>query len=69
MDQGCQIFIGATNQIGKNIPKYRMALKYTTIAIQIPPRRNTPHFSVPMYQSWQFWYENIPSGNPVMDYV
>jgi predicted phosphoadenosine phosphosulfate sulfurtransferase len=41
---------------------YKMGKKYSKLP------RNTPTFSIPrlskMYPIWDFWNENIPSGNP-----
>jgi hypothetical protein len=63
-DQGCQIFLGSTNQNWENIPNDlkmdQMAVKYggkidrmatnTTSSIARPSK---------MYPNWDFWFENI----------
>jgi hypothetical protein len=70
-DQGCQIFRGTTCQNWnihirgqQNIPKlYKL---YHIIITK------TPAFSIPrpskMCPNWNFWYVNIPSGNPRLDW-
>jgi hypothetical protein len=54
--QGCQISLGIAYQ---NKP-----IDYKIYQMTI----NIPEFSLPMhskiYPNWDFWYENIPSGNP-----
>jgi hypothetical protein len=57
-------------KFGKTVPKwsqtYQISIKYTKIATKIPNYRITPPFSIPskIHQNWDFWLENIPSGNP-----
>jgi hypothetical protein len=71
-NRSCQIFLGKTYQNGKNIPndhkRYQKAIKYILfcrkvdkMAIKIP----TSSFARPskIYPNWDFWFENIPSGN------
>jgi hypothetical protein len=73
-EQGCQIVLGATYQnwetYTKNTTKYssigdlnQMAITYTKL-----PYVQMPKFSIAsrseIYEYWDFWYENIPSGNP-----
>jgi hypothetical protein len=65
-NQGCQIFLETVDQNGVKYTKlplnYQMALKCTKWSKSIPA------FSIPrpskMYPNRDFWYENIPSGNP-----
>jgi hypothetical protein len=73
--QGCQIFLGTTYQNRENIPKqpqnipnghkiYAIAVKYvdqvdiefTNIFFIARQSKISPN--------WDFWFENIPSGNP-----
>jgi hypothetical protein len=58
--QGCQIFLGTTCQKRENI--HQMAIK------QIKWAKCILIFSIPrpskLYPKWDFWYENIPIGNP-----
>jgi hypothetical protein len=54
----------------KNIPKWRQKLsngdkKYTKWPRNIPKNYITRPSEID--QSWHFWYENIPSGNPALD--
>jgi hypothetical protein len=56
--QGCQIFLGATYQNGKTIPNYHKCHKIYQIA---RPFKNDPN--------WDFWFENIPSGNPGLESI
>jgi hypothetical protein len=56
--QGCQIFLGITYQNGKNIPNYhkiyQMPIKYTIASSsKINPNKN-------------FWFKNLPFGNPAL---
>jgi hypothetical protein len=55
LPQGCQIFLGANIE---NIPNgnkiYQM---YRHLQLQDPPK---------FYPNWDFWFENIPSGNPAL---
>jgi hypothetical protein len=41
-----------------------MAVKYSQMALNIPT------FSIPtpskIYPNWDFWFENLPSGNPAL---
>jgi hypothetical protein len=64
-DQGCQIFLGTTYQNGKNIPNYhniyQMAVKCKNIPTSSIARPSK------IYPNLDFWFENIPSGNPVGD--
>jgi hypothetical protein len=58
--------------MGENIPKlpkiYLMAIKYTKCrkidltAIKIPTSFIARLSKI--YPNWDFWFENIPSGNP-----
>jgi hypothetical protein len=68
-----RFFFGAAYQNMKNIPNncklyqmaniyipngrkiHQMALKYTTFSIARPSK---------IYPNWDFWFENMPSGNP-----
>jgi hypothetical protein len=72
---GLPDFIGTTYQNMKNIPNdyktfyinghkmYQMTIKYPNVH-----KLHLPKFSIPrlskIYSSLDFWYENIPSGNP-----
>jgi hypothetical protein len=69
--QGCQIFRGATYHNGENIPndhkKYKLVIKITEgrkifkiAKTKINIFHSKAHQS---YPHWDFWYENIPSGN------
>jgi hypothetical protein len=64
-----------------NIPKrgkiYQIATKlphghkmYQAAVIYSKWPKNKPNFSIPrpskIYPNWDFWFENIPSGNPVL---
>jgi hypothetical protein len=71
--QGCQIFIGKTYQNGdeytklpQNVPNGQ-CITQTTVKFS-KCTLNIPRFSIPrsskMYPNWDFWFENIPSGNP-----
>jgi hypothetical protein len=74
-DQGCQILLGTTCQNGGKI--YQMTTKCTTkctkwpynvpfgrkidnMVIKIPSSIARPS---KIYPNWDFWFENIPSGN------
>jgi hypothetical protein len=54
-------------KIQKIVPKdhkiYKMFIKHTEWPLNIP-NVSTPRPSK-MYKNWDFWYEKIPSGNPV----
>jgi hypothetical protein len=76
-EQGCQIFLGATYRNWKNIPNgheiYQMTVTFTKLPVKYPyvVTINYLHyitFSNPrpskIYPIWDFWCENIPSGNP-----
>jgi hypothetical protein len=59
-------------QNGENIPNYhnmyQMVIKYTyQLAIKIDQKTPTYYIanSSRIYPNWDFWFENIPSGNPV----
>jgi hypothetical protein len=58
-NQGCQIFLVLHTKMGNSIPNnhkiYQMAKKLTS-SIARPSK---------IYQNWNFWFENMPSGNPV----
>jgi hypothetical protein len=72
--QGCQIFIDTIYQNGGKYTKitttlpnghkvYQMAVKYSKLVNVLTysslwPSRN--------YPNWNFWFKNIPSGNPVI---
>jgi hypothetical protein len=62
VEQGCQIYLGPTFQNGQNIRNYRkiyqMAVNIPTLSITRPSK---------IYPNWDFWFENIPSGNPVLE--
>jgi hypothetical protein len=71
--QGCQIFLGTSYQNGKNftnIPQkipnvyqiYQMAVKWTKRPWNIPKSSIARHSK--NYPNFDFWFENIPSGNP-----
>jgi hypothetical protein len=75
LHQGCQIFLGQTFKIGTNIPndhkQYQRAINYTKWPKNIPNGhkefqhllfKGPPKFT----QIWNFWFENKPSGNPVL---
>jgi hypothetical protein len=58
--QGCQIFLGATYQNGKNIPNnHELSKKWP---------QNIPTSSIKrpykIDPNWNFWFEDMPSGNP-----
>jgi hypothetical protein len=53
-DQGCQIFLGATYQYGKKYTKRPHNIPTLSVA---GPSKICP--------KCDFWFENIPSGNPV----
>jgi hypothetical protein len=72
----CQIFLGAPSQNGKNIPKWpnkytKMAKETYQIGHKIPNGHEIhqyfPFFGRPKCTKILgiFWYEKIPSGNPV----
>jgi hypothetical protein len=69
MAQDCQIFLGTTYQNGKIINQitykiYHMSVKYTQKPLHIP----TSSIASPskIYPNYDFWLENMPSGNPGM---
>jgi hypothetical protein len=68
-DQGCQIILDTIDQNGEiytkiatKLPKYtnmfQMAIKYTKL-FHFKAHKKLPN--------WDFWIENIPSGNPAAD--
>jgi hypothetical protein len=71
-NQGCQIFLGTIYQNVKNTPNdryipngnelYPITTKYTRWPYNLP----TSSISRPskIYPSWDFSFENMPSGNP-----
>jgi hypothetical protein len=73
--KGCQIFLVTTYQRVENIPhhskaylhRYTLAIKYVK-GQKYPNDKNITTFSIPkpskIFPNWDFWYENIPSGNP-----
>jgi hypothetical protein len=81
--QGCQIFLSPTNQIGKNVPNYhkiyQKATKYTKKPQNIPNgskidqmAKKIPISSIArpskIYPILDLWFENMPSGNPVPEH-
>jgi hypothetical protein len=62
---------GKIYQIATKLPKghkiYQMAVVYSKSPL------NTPTFSIQrpsnIYPNWDFWFENIPSGNPDRRYA
>jgi hypothetical protein len=52
-NQGCH---GATYQNGKNIPNYHKI--YQHLPLKEPQK---------IYPNFDFWFENIPSGNPAFN--
>jgi hypothetical protein len=70
-EQGCQIFIGLKYQNGEkytrlpqNIPNghkiFPIAVKYVDQMVI----KYTKIFHSKIYPNWDFWFENLPSGNP-----
>jgi hypothetical protein len=53
--------------IPKVVKKYQMAVKYTKRPQNIP----TSSIARPskIYPDWDFWFENIPSGNPDYSFI
>jgi hypothetical protein len=49
-----------------------MAIKYTNRLKNAKLVQNIPTFSIPssskIFSKWDFWYENIPSGNADYEY-
>jgi hypothetical protein len=72
MVQGCQIFLDATHQNGKNVPKrpqkYQTSIKYPKDAIKIPngDEMHQNIFHPKSFQNGVFRCETIPSGSPVV---
>jgi hypothetical protein len=71
--QGCQIFIYLIYQNGgkytKSPLKYQMAVNVPKMAVIYSKRPyNIPTYFIPrpskIYRNLDFWFENIPSGNP-----
>jgi hypothetical protein len=67
--QGCQIFVGATYQSGEKYTK--ITLKHTKWPQNIPngckkPELPTSSIARPskIPPTWDFWFKNMPSGNP-----
>jgi hypothetical protein len=82
--QGCQIFLGTTYQNVKNIPNnhkiFKMATKYTKWPQNIPNGHKIYQMATKyikytiarpskFYPNWDFWFENMPSGNPGLLYA
>jgi pyocin large subunit-like protein len=67
--QGCQIFLDKIYQNGENIKnmplnyqvaknvcaRFQMAIEYTNLSKSKVLKK---------YPNWEFWFKNIPSGNP-----
>jgi hypothetical protein len=66
--QGCQILLDTSYQ---NSEKYTKVSQLNLIdkifTHNIPNDKNPPTFSIlkpsKIYPNWDFWFENIPSGN------
>jgi hypothetical protein len=69
-EQCCQIFLGAAYQNRKNVPNnhkiYQMVTKYTEWLYNRPKCRKISSLARPskIYPNMDFWFENMPSGNP-----
>jgi hypothetical protein len=69
MDQGCQIFLDTMHQTGEIYQTTTEILPNVHLKCKnCPPK--IPTFSIPrhskIYPNWD-WFENILSGNPVID--
>jgi hypothetical protein len=75
LNQACQIFLDTICQNGGKCTKLPeddpMAMTYSPWAKK--HFQKFPKFSIPspskMYPNWDFWFENIPSGNPGLNVV
>jgi hypothetical protein len=76
-EQGCQIFLVTIYQNGEIYTKTKFTQHYVPTNHTVYQRavkyskwpQNIPTFSIlrpyKIYPDWDFWLENIPSGNPV----
>jgi hypothetical protein len=70
---GCQIFLGTTNPNGKKLPNgqkiYHMAINVpngSEIDQMVAKTTNIRHSEI--YPSWDFWFENMSSGDPCVQH-
>jgi hypothetical protein len=64
-DKGCQIFIDTIHQNGEKLTKLPLNQQNGHKIYQLSVIFSISRLSK-NYQNWNFWFENIPSGNPAV---
>jgi hypothetical protein len=72
VNQGCQIFPCTIYQNRKEHVKSPQNMPNRRKCTKLPQNTpNIPTFFIPrlskIYPNWDFWYENVPSGNPAVN--